>query len=187
MPLGFSCNGRVFTRLQLLGVIPSSSTLVVRAQASSGATIFRIVLSLSMAGPSFADYSGPVNWCPRRRHHQSPAPLTPRTYPPQRHRPALRMDKPTTRGVCMRNKTGPTRQVFVVRTFHDGAGKRGYAVARLRGHTSQRPETKRRFVLFGLSLFQGILYASLYCNRPSNHEAMEGRSRRYAHGNHTRH
>ena len=29
MPLGFSCNGRVFTRLPLLGVIPSSSTLVV--------------------------------------------------------------------------------------------------------------------------------------------------------------
>jgi len=47
-------------------------------------------------------------------------------------------------------------------------------------HTSQPPETKRRFVLFGLSLFQGILYAPLSSNRPSNHEAMEGRSRRYA-------
>jgi hypothetical protein len=59
--------------------------------------------------------------------------------------------------------------------------------ARLLGHTSQRPVTKRRFVLFGLSLFQGILYASLYSNRPSNYKAMEGRSRRYSHGNHTRH
>src|SRR4029077_11839307 len=33
---------------------------------------------------------------------------------------------------------------------------------------------------FGLSLFQGILYAPLSSNRPSNHEAMEGRARRYA-------
>ena len=37
---------------------------------------------------------------------------------------ALRKAKPTARGVCMRSKKGPTRQVFVVKTFHDGAGKR---------------------------------------------------------------
>jgi hypothetical protein len=67
------------------------------------------------------------------------------------------------------------------------------------GHKSQRPETRRvykkhrvtlppsKLLPFGLSLFKGILYASLYSNRPSNHKAMEGRSRRYSHGNHTRH
>ena len=42
-------------------------------------------------------------------------------------------------------------------------------------------------LFFGLFHFQGILYAFLYSNRPSNHEAMEGRSRRDSRGNHTRH
>ena len=36
---------------------------------------------------------------------------------------ALRRDKFTARGLCMRNKKWPTRQLFVVRPFHGGAGK----------------------------------------------------------------
>ncbi len=49
------------------------------------------------------------------------------------------------------------------------------------------PSPPSKLLPFGLSLFQGILYATLYSNHPPNHEPMGGGPRRYSHGHNTRH